>query len=135
MSSPHPHSPADLALAPVLINIERNLEQVRDSDDLDYALALALNDDSHWYHSAAERADRVRQYAIRSVDLHGWQVTPTQDLTGLAVEHSGYRVSLMLGRQLADYIEHGFPARVQADHPARVQADPPARVQADRPAR
>ena len=40
MTSPHPHSPADLALAPVLINIERNLARVRDSDDLEYALAL-----------------------------------------------------------------------------------------------
>ena len=119
MSSPHPHSPADLALAPVLINIERNLEQVRDSDDLEYSLALALNDDSHWYHSAAERAGRVRQYAVRNVDLHGWQVTPTQDLTGLAVEHSGYRVSLMLGKLLAGYIEHGAPARAEADRPAR----------------
>lgn len=119
MSSPHPHSPADLALAPVLINIERNLAQVRDSDDLEYALALALNDDDHWYHSPAERADRVRQYAIRSVDLHGWQVTPTQDLAGLAVEHSGYRVSLMLGKQLASYIEQGTPARAEADRRAR----------------
>jgi len=119
MSSPHPHSPADLALAPVLINIERNLEQVRDSDDLEYSLALALNDDSRCYHSAAERAERVRQYAIRNVDLHGWQVTLAQDLTGLAVEHSGYRVSLMLGKQLAGYIEHGSPARAKADGPAR----------------
>jgi len=119
MSSPHPHSPADLALAPVLINIERNLEQVRDSDDLEYSLALALNDDSHWYHSAAERAGRVRQYAVRNVDLHGWQVTPTQDLTGLAVEHSGYRVSLMLGKQLASYVEDGSVARAGAGNPAR----------------
>jgi len=53
------------------------------------------------------------------VDLHGWQVTPAQDLTGLAVEHSGYRVSLMLGKQLAGYIEHGSPARAKADGPAR----------------
>ncbi len=119
MSSPHPHSPADLALAPVLINIERNLAEVRDSDDLEYSLALALNDDSHWYHSPAERAERVRQCAVRNVDLHGWQVTPTQDLAGLAVEHSGYRVSLAIGKQLAGYIEHGFPARVEADRPAR----------------
>jgi hypothetical protein len=119
MSSPHPHSPADLALAPVLISIERNLALVRDCDDLEYSLALALNDDSHWYHNAAERAARVRQFAIRDVDLHGWQVTPTQDLTGLAVEHSGYRVSLMLGRQLASYVEHGSPVRERTGNAAR----------------
>ena len=56
MSTPHPHSAADLALAPVLIGIERNLARLRDGADLEFALALALNDDASWYHSAAERA-------------------------------------------------------------------------------
>jgi len=110
MTSPHPHSPADLALAPVLINIERNLARVRDSDDLEYALALALNDDSGWYHSAAERAERVQQLATRNVDLHGWHVTPSPDRQGLVIEHSHYRVSLMLGKRLADYVTSGAAA-------------------------
>jgi hypothetical protein len=110
MSSPRPHSPADLALAPVLISIERNLAQVRDSADLEYALALALNDDSGWYNSAAERADRVRQLATRNVDLHGWHVTPAPDRQGLVVERSHYRVSVMLGRRLAGYVACGVAA-------------------------
>ena len=110
MTSPHPHSPADLALAPVLINIERNLARVRDSDDLEYALALALNDDSGWYPSTAERAERVQQLATRNVDLHGWHVTPSSDLQGLVIEHSQYRVSLMLGKRLADYVTSGATA-------------------------
>jgi hypothetical protein len=108
---PHPHSAADLALAPVLINIERNLARVRDSDDLEYALALALNDDNAWYHSATERADRVVQLAIRNVDLHGWNVVPTPDMQGVAVEHSEHRVSVMLGKRLADYIAEGTAAK------------------------
>ena len=118
MSSPHlhPHSPADLALAPVLINIERNLSQVRESDDLEYALALALNDDNDWYHSAAERAGRVQELATRNVDLHGWHVSPSPDLQGLVIEHSDYRVSVMFGRRLADYVEYG--AIVQEPAPA-----------------
>jgi hypothetical protein len=119
MSSPRPHSPADLALAPVLINIERNLAQVRDSDDLEYALALALNDDSRWYTNAAERADRVQQLATRNVDLHGWHVTPAQDRQGLVVEHGHYRVALMLGRRLADYVACGATARDPAASAAR----------------
>jgi len=110
MTSPHPHSPADLALAPVLINIERNLARVRDSDDLEYALALALNDDGGWYPGAAERAERVQQLATYNVDLHGWHVTPSPDLQGLVVEHGDYRVSLMLGRRLADYVTSGATA-------------------------
>ena len=109
MSSPGPRSPADLALAPVLIGIERNLARVRDSDDLDYALALALNDDSDWYHSATERAERVQQLATRDVDLHGWHVTPAPDRQGLLVTRGHHHVSLMLGRRLADYVAAGAP--------------------------
>jgi hypothetical protein len=109
MSSPRPRSPADLALAPVLISIERNLARVRDSDDLEYALALALNDDSAWYRTEAQRADRVQQLATRDVDLHGWHVTPAPDGQGLVVEHGHHRVSLMLGRRLAGYVT-GLPA-------------------------
>jgi hypothetical protein len=110
LTSPRPHSPADLALAPVLINIERNLAHVRDSEDLEYALALALDDDSGWYHSAAGRAGRLEQLATRNVDLHGWHVSPSPDLQGLVIEHSDYRVSVMLGKRLADYVEHGITA-------------------------
>jgi len=59
------------------------------------------------YKSAVQRADRIRQYAIRDVELHGWQVRPTQDFYGLAVEHGDYQVSLMFGKQLTGYVEHG----------------------------
>jgi len=109
MSEPHPrpHDVADLALAPVLINIERNLAILRDSDDLDYSLALDLNDDGRQYTTAGGRAGRVQAYATREVDLHGWTVRPTPDLQGLAVSHGEYTVSVMLGKQVANYVEHG----------------------------
>ena len=107
MSTPRPHSPADLALAPVLIEIEHNLARLRSSENLQFDLALELNDDDSQYKSAVQRADRIRQYAIRDVELHGWQVRPTQDFYGLAVEHGDYQVSLMFGKQLTGYVEHG----------------------------
>lgn len=107
MSTPHPHSPADLALAPVLIEIDHNLARLRSSENLQFDLALELNDDDSRYKNAVDRADRIRQYAIRGVQLHGWQVRPTQDFYGLVVEHSDYQVSLMFGKQLTGYIEHG----------------------------
>jgi len=111
MSQPHPHSAADLALAPVLISIERNLDRLRSSPDLELALALDLNDDDSWYSSAEERAQRVLKSATRDVDLHGWTVAPTPDWNGLAVSHGEYAVSLMLGAHLADYVQHrGGPA-------------------------
>ena len=105
MSTPHPHSVADLALAPVLIEIERNLNWLRDNDDLQFRLALELNDNESRYRNAQERADRIARCAIRNVDLHGWDVRPTADLHGLAVRHGDYEVSLMLGRRLTRYVE------------------------------
>jgi len=109
MSAPHPHSATDLALAPVLIGIERNLARLRDSKDLEFAFALDLNDDGSWYPVAGERARRVQMSATRDVELHGWTVTPTGDLQGLAVTHSELTVSIMLGKRLAVYVEHGLP--------------------------
>ena len=107
MSTPHPHSVADLVLAPVLIGIERNLGQLRDSQDPEFDMALALDDDGGWYRCADERAKRVQRIATRGVDQHGWQVTPTADHQGLAVQHGRYRVSVMLGGRLAGYVERG----------------------------
>jgi hypothetical protein len=106
MSTPRPHSPADLALAPVLIELERNLARLRASDDLELTLALDLNDEDWFYHGPAERAGRLQKFATWEVDLHGWSVTPTADLYGLAVEHGEYAVSLMFGRRLVDYVEN-----------------------------
>jgi hypothetical protein len=61
----HPNSVADLALAPVLIGIERNLARLRDSRDLRFELAVELNDDDSFYHSPRERAERLQRCATR----------------------------------------------------------------------
>jgi len=110
MSAPLPHSVTDLALSPVLVKIERNLAWLRDTEDLLFTLAVELNDDDSIYPTASDRARRIQKAAVRDVDLHGWAVTPTADLQGLAVTHGEYTVSIMLGRRLADYVEHGLPA-------------------------
>lgn len=110
MTTPHPHSATDLALAPVLLSIERNLSHLRECEDLEYEFALRLNDDDRWYHTPADRAGRVAQMATRDLALHGWDVRPTPDLHGLAVEHGEYRVSLMFGARLTEYIAQGTAA-------------------------
>jgi len=110
MAHPRPHSVADLGLSPVLVNIERNLTRLRDDKDLQFTLAVELNDVDRMYPTASDRARRIRTAAVRDVDLHGWAVTPTADLHGLAVTHGEYTVSIMLGRTLAEYVEHGFQA-------------------------
>jgi hypothetical protein len=105
MSTPPPHSPSELALAPVLIAIERRLEQLRASDDLELLLSLDLDDQERFYHGAAERAGRLEKFATRELDLHGWTVRPTPDLYGLAVQHGEYTVSVMFGKRLVGYVE------------------------------
>lgn len=106
-TQPRPHSVADLALAPVIVSIERNLARLRDSDDLEFELAMELNDDESFYPDEADRLHRILKGATRNVDLHGWTVSPTPDLQGLAVSHGQHTISIMFGKQLANYIEHG----------------------------
>ncbi|MBO0825995.1 MAG: hypothetical protein J2P27_19395 [Actinobacteria bacterium] len=103
----YPHSVSDLELAPVLISIERNLAVLRDSRDLEFALALELNDDDSIYHSATERARRVQRYATRGVSLHGWNVYPSSDRHGLTVWHGDFTVTVAFGEQLTDYVLNG----------------------------
>lgn len=114
MSGPHLRSAADLALAPILIAIEQNLTRLREAGDPGYALAAELGDARVSYRRPAERAARIRNAATRGVDLHGWKVQPTPDLQGLAVERGDYRVSVMLGKRLADYAEWGTAAQSAA---------------------
>ncbi len=111
MTTPHPHTLSDLALAPVLVAIERNLAVLRTSDDLELALALDLNDDESFYRSPAERAARIGRFATRNIDLHGWQVQPTADRYGLAVEHGPHAVSVMFGKRVTSYVESGQVSR------------------------
>lgn len=107
MSTPRPHSLGELALAPVLIELEQNLARLRASENLELLLALDLDDQEAFYHGAAERAERLAKFATREVDLHGWSVSPTPDLYGLAVEHGGHVVSLMFGQRLVAYVQDG----------------------------
>jgi hypothetical protein len=100
----HPATVADLALAPVLLSIERNLAALRSAADLSYTLALELNDSDSRYRTPAERAGRLQRCAVRFVDLHGWDVRPTDDLHGLAVTHGQFTVPIMLGKRLVDYV-------------------------------
>jgi hypothetical protein len=106
----YPHSVADLELAPVLISIERNLAALRDAADLEYTLALELNDDDIFYHSPAERAQRIQRFATRDVSLHGWNVCSSTDQHGLAVSHGEFSVTLAFGELVTNYVVNGRAA-------------------------
>jgi hypothetical protein len=105
VSTSVPHAAAGHALAAVLVEIERNLERLRTSDDLEVLLELDLNDQDLFYHSPAERAGRLAEFATREVDLHGSAVQPTPDRYGLAVRHGEFTVSVMFGKRLVGYVE------------------------------
>ncbi len=107
MPTVYPHSPVDLAIAPVLIQVERNLDLLRRAERLVVQLALDLDDTESFYQTPRSRAERIVRAATRNVSLHGLEVSPTADLQGLSVTHGEYRVSLMLGARLAAYVEHG----------------------------
>ena len=57
-------------------------EGLRANNDLEFGLALQLNDTDSLYHSPAQRAGRIVRYATEGIDLHGWTVEPTGDLYG-----------------------------------------------------
>ena len=107
MTTLYPHSGPDLALAPVLIQLERNLELLRKAASLPFELALELNDTESHYDTPELRAARVVRAATRNVNLHGLTVAPSADLTGLTVSHGEYRVSLMLGDSVVAYVRAG----------------------------
>lgn len=107
MPTPYPRSGSDLALAPVLIQLEQNLEQLRAARSIPFELALDLDDIESLYETPESRAARVVRAATRHVNLHGLRVAPSADLNGLTVSHGEYRVSLMLGARLTEYVRDG----------------------------
>jgi len=109
----HPKSAKDLALAPVAAAVDANLQRLRERPDdaqIEYELTLELNEPAQ-ADDRDERAGRVLALALRSVDLHGWDATVTDD--GSAVQLRGGSVSLQvaLGATVQRYVG---PARVVA---------------------
>jgi hypothetical protein len=86
---------ADLALAPVAVNIDRNLAPLRDipPDQIGFNVALQLDEPEA--PSSERRAEQIRRVALRHVDMHDWQAEISADLTRLRL--SGGSVSLELG--------------------------------------
>jgi hypothetical protein len=101
----HPKSPQDLLLAPVAIEIDTNLRQLRDrsQDELLYELELELDRPANVPdRSARERA--VVDTATRRVHLHGYEASISSDGTRLHLSGGSESIDLGLGRSIADYI-------------------------------
>jgi hypothetical protein len=104
----HPKKQKDLMLAPVAVEIDRNLERMRDGAPQDVEAELELElDRPAMCAERDERADLVLRQALRNVDMHGWTAAITPD--GARVHLDGGSVSLDLGLSpgITGYIQNG----------------------------
>jgi hypothetical protein len=100
-----PKEAADLALAPVAVQIDQNLARIRDMsvEQIGADLALQLNDVPA-RDDADERADRVREVALRFVEMHGWEAEVTHDYARLRLTGGSVSIELGLSATVRDYI-------------------------------
>lgn len=104
----HPKNQRDLLLAPVAVEIDRNLERMRDRTPRDVEAELELElDRPAMCDERGDRAELVLRQALRNVDMHGWSAAITTD--GARLHLGGGSVSLDLGLSagITGYIEHG----------------------------
>ena len=92
-----PKSAIDLSLAPVAVDIDRNLQRLRDLDPAAIVVELDLELDrpESGHGGSEERRARLLQVALRNVDAHGWDAAISGD--GARLHLSGGSVSLDLG--------------------------------------
>jgi hypothetical protein len=103
----HPRIPKDLALAPVAAAIDINLDHLRDKTptEIERELELALNRGAPG--TPEERATNVRDAALRNVELHGWEVSVTEDFCRLRVSGGSVKLDLGLSESILRYIRDG----------------------------
>ncbi len=103
-----PKTPKDLMLAPVAAEVDLNLQPLRDKSpaEIAEALAIALNVDTAG-HSPAERAGRVLEEALRTVELHDWHAEITDDSARLRLSGGSVSIDLGLSASILRYIEDG----------------------------
>lgn len=99
----------DLALAPVAVAIDLNLQGLRElsTTELNQELALRLDrppipNDRH------ERAKQVLRAALRNVDLHGWTGSISDDASRLHLSGGSVNIDLGLSAGIIAYVEHGI---------------------------
>ncbi len=103
-----PRTPIDLALAPVAVEIDMNLAQLRDLpfDEIGYRLDLAL-DRPESSGSVDERCERMIASAVRNVDLHGWEPCITADHARLRLSGGSASLDIGLSAEVTRYIDAG----------------------------
>ena len=107
----HPKSPTDLSLAPVAVEIDRNLQRLRELQPAAIAAELDLELDRPESPSASrdERTARILQVALRNVDLHDWNAEITDDDARLHLTGGSVSLDLGLSATIMRYVADGAP--------------------------
>jgi hypothetical protein len=105
----HPKSTTDLFLAPVAVEIDRNLQRLRDLSPAEIAAELDLELDRPESSAAGreERTTRVLQVALRNVNLHEWEGTISDDGARLHLEGGSVSIDLGLSASIMRYLDGG----------------------------
>jgi hypothetical protein len=106
--SVHPKNQKDLMLAPVAVEIDRNLQRLRVASPYDVLAELELElDRPAMYAGPEERAELVLRQALRDVDLHGWVATLSADASRVHLEGGSVTIDLGLNPAITSYITEG----------------------------
>jgi hypothetical protein len=103
----HPKSAIDLFLAPVAVEIDRNLQRFRDLDPAQIASELDLELDRPEGPAAGrdERQGRILQAALRNVNLHEWNAAISDDGARLRLHGGSVTLDLGLSASIMRYLE------------------------------
>lgn len=101
-----PKTPIDLSLAPVAAQVDINLSRLRDCkpEEIDFQVALEL-DRPERDGTVKERADRVLAFAVRNVELHGWEPSISEDHSRLHLSGGSVSLDLGLSAAITRYVE------------------------------
>lgn len=104
-----PKQPTDLLLAPVAVQIDRNLQRFREESPVAIENELQLELDSPVIEDTREeRASRILRVAVRNVEMHGWNGEINADGSALHLEGGSVALDLALSPTLRRYIEVGL---------------------------
>lgn len=104
----HPRNQKDLLLAPVAVEIDLNLQRMRDVSPRGVLAELELElDRPAMCIERSERVALVLRQALRNVDLHGWTADITPDGTRVHLGGGSVTLDVGLSAGITSYIEDG----------------------------
>ena len=104
----HPKHQKDLLLAPVAVEIDRNLRRLREGSPYDVLAELELELDRPAMCAEREqRSELVLRQALRGIDLHGWRATLSDDASRVHLDGGSVSLDVGLSPAITGYIVDG----------------------------